>query len=63
MEIICERVQLIIGKADFFCGARFSICDAARVLYYWHVKGNMFLTGLSNLNLKDMETGYKVFRK
>jgi hypothetical protein len=41
--------------------------DAHRVLYFWHSLGNRFLTLLSNmltnLNLTDMETGYKVFRR
>ena len=58
---------IIMGKADVVYGSRFRSGEAARVLYYWHMKGNMFLTWLSNmltnLNLTDMETGYKVFRK
>ena len=58
---------IIMGKADVVYGSRFRGGEAARVLYYWHMKGNMFLTSLSNmltnLNLTDMETGYKVFRK
>ena len=58
---------IIMGKADVVYGSRFRSGEAARVLYYWHMKGNMFLTFLSNmltnLNLTDMETGYKVFRK
>ena len=56
-----------MGKADVVYGSRFKNCEAARVLYFWHMRGNMFLTFLSNmltdLNLTDMETGYKVFRK
>ena len=55
------------GKADVVYGSRFKSGDAARVLYYWHSVGNLFLTWMSNmftnLNLTDMETGYKVFRK
>jgi len=55
------------GKADIVYGSRFKSGDAARVLYFWHRVGNFFLTSLSNmftnLNLTDMETGYKVFRK
>ena len=55
------------GKADIVYGSRFKSGDAGRVLYFWHQIGNMFLTFLSNmftnLNLTDMETGYKVFRK
>jgi len=58
---------IIMGKADVVYGSRFRNGEATRVLYYWHMKGNMFLTWLSNmltnLNLTDMETGYKVFRK
>ena len=55
------------GKADIVYGSRFKSGDTTRVLYYWHQMGNLFLTGLSNmltnLNLTDMETCYKVFRK
>jgi glycosyltransferase involved in cell wall biosynthesis len=55
------------GKADVVYGSRFKSGDAVRVLYYWHRMGNVFLTWLSNmftnLNLTDMETCYKVFRK
>ena len=55
------------GKADVVYGSRFKSGDSTRVLYFWHKIGNLFLTGLSNmltnLNLTDMETGYKVFRK
>ena len=55
------------GKADVVYGSRFKSGAEARVLYYWHRLGNSFLTWLSNiftnLNLTDMETCYKVFRK
>ena len=55
------------GKADVVYGSRFKSGDTTRVLYFWHRVGNFFLTSLSNmftnLNLTDMETGYKVFRK
>ncbi|SVB76343.1 uncharacterized protein METZ01_LOCUS229197, partial [marine metagenome] len=55
------------GKADVVYGSRFKSGDAGRVLYYWHRVGNLFLTLLSNmftnLNLTDMETCYKVFKK
>ena len=55
------------GRADIVYGSRFKSGDAARVLYFWHRLGNLLLTSLSNmftnLNLTDMETGYKVFRK
>lgn len=58
---------IIDGRADVVYGSRFKSGDAARVLYYWHRMGNFFLTWLSNmftnLNLTDMETCYKVFRK
>jgi glycosyltransferase involved in cell wall biosynthesis len=58
---------IIDGRADVVYGSRFKSGDAARVLYYWHRMGNFLLTWLSNmftnLNLTDMETCYKVFRK
>lgn len=55
------------GHADVVFGSRFIGGDAHRVLYYWHFVGNRALTTLSNmmtnLNLTDMETGYKAFRR
>jgi glycosyltransferase involved in cell wall biosynthesis len=58
---------LLAGDADVVFGSRFMGGDAHRVLYFWHSLGNRFLTLLSNmltnLNLTDMETGYKVFRR
>lgn len=58
---------LLSNKADVVFGTRFAGSDAHRVLYFWHYVGNQFLTILSNmfsnLNLTDMETGYKVFRR
>jgi glycosyltransferase involved in cell wall biosynthesis len=58
---------LIDGKADVVFGSRFLTDRAHRVLYYWHSVGNRTLTTLSNmftdLNLSDMETCYKVFRR
>jgi glycosyltransferase involved in cell wall biosynthesis len=58
---------ILDGKADVVFGSRFLGGDARRVLYYWHRVGNGFLTLLSNiftnLNLTDMETCYKVFRR
>ena len=58
---------IVEGYADVVYGSRFRSGDAARVLYYWHRLGNIFLTTLSNmctnLNLTDMETCYKVFRR
>ena len=60
-------VPLIEDKADVVLGSRFLSTGAHRVLYFWHSLGNRFLTFLSNiftdLNLTDMETCYKVFRK
>lgn len=54
-------------KADVVFGSRFMGSDAHRVLYFWHMMGNQFLTLvtniLTNLNLTDMETCYKVFTK
>ena len=56
---------ILDGKADVVYGSRF-LGGPHRVLYFWHFAGNQFLTLLSNittnLNLTDMETGYKVFR-
>lgn len=55
------------GKADVVYGSRFIGAEPHRVLYFWHRMGNGFLTLLSNmltnLNLTDMETCYKVFRR
>ncbi len=57
---------ILDGRADVVYGSRF-LGTPRRVLMYWHTLGNKFLTFLSNLctdlNLTDMETGYKVFRK
>jgi glycosyltransferase involved in cell wall biosynthesis len=57
---------IIEGKADVVYGSRF-IGDSHRVLYFWHMIANKVLTMasnmFSNLNLTDMETCYKVFRK
>jgi dolichol-phosphate mannosyltransferase len=55
------------GDADVVLGSRFTSTGYHRVLYFWHSVGNRFLTLLSNmltdLNLTDMETCYKVFRR
>ncbi len=55
------------GNADAVYGSRFITTHEHRVLYFWHSLGNTFLTLLSNmmtdLNLTDMETCYKVFRR
>jgi len=57
---------ILLGKADVVYGSRFSGGETHRVLFFWHYVGNRFLTLLSNmvtdLNLTDMETCYKVFR-
>ena len=56
---------ILDDKADVVFGSRFG-GESHRVLFFWHFVGNRFLTTLSNmftnLNLSDMETGYKVFR-
>jgi glycosyltransferase involved in cell wall biosynthesis len=58
---------ILDGKADVVFGSRFIGSQAHRVLYFWHSVGNAFLTCLSNmftnLNLSDMETCYKAFRR
>ena len=58
---------IIENKADVVYGSRFRSDQETRVLYFWHRVANGLLTLLSNmftnLNLTDMETGYKVFRK
>jgi len=58
---------IINGKADVVFGSRFEGAGAHRVLYYWHSLGNIVLTLLSNMctniNLTDMETGFKAFRR
>ena len=54
-------------RADVVYGSRFMGGNPHRILFYWHSVGNRFLTGLSNiftnLNLTDMETCYKLFRR
>lgn len=58
---------ILNNQADVVFGSRFLGGGPHRVLYYWHAVGNGFLTMLSNmatnLNLSDMETCYKVFRR
>jgi glycosyltransferase involved in cell wall biosynthesis len=58
---------ILDGHADVVFGSRFMGGRPHRVLYYWHSVGNKFLTTFSNmftnLNLTDMETCYKVFRR
>lgn len=57
---------LVSGVADCVYGSRFQGEQAKRVLLFWHYMGNRFLTFLSNMltnvNITDMETGYKAFR-
>ncbi len=58
---------LIEGRADVVYGSRFLGGRPHRVLYFWHSAGNRFLTllsnSLTNINLSDMETCYKIFRR
>jgi dolichol-phosphate mannosyltransferase len=67
MDLKKLLIPLRNGDADVVLGSRFLSSDFRRVLYFWHSVGNRFLTTLSNmltdLNLSDMETCYKVFRR
>ena len=72
MEYDPEDYKKVLGpilanRADVVYGSRFLTGDPKRVLYIWHLLGNVFLTPLSNvltgLTFTDMETGYKAFRK
>ena len=58
---------IIDGNADVVYGSRFIGSEEKRILFFWHTIANKFLTLLSNmftnLNLTDMETCYKVFKK
>ena len=67
MEYYRLLAPILSGKADVVFGSRFIGSGAHRVLYFWHSVGNRFLTLCSNmatdLNLTDMETCYKVFRR
>ena len=63
-----QLIQPIVeGVADVVYGSRLVAQGPHRVLYYWHSVANRFLTGLSNmftdLNLTDVETCYKIFRR
>jgi SAM-dependent methyltransferase len=66
-ELADLLVPLLEGDADVVFGSRFLTTEARRVLYFWHSLGNKLLTLYSNmatnLNLTDMETCYKVFRR
>jgi glycosyltransferase involved in cell wall biosynthesis len=65
-EIPLVILPIINEQADVVYGSRFLVRRATRVLYYYHYLGNRFLTSLSNvmtnLNMTDIETGYKAFR-
>jgi len=58
---------ILAGHADVVFGSRFAGGGAHRVLFFWHMVANRFLTLLSNaatdLNLSDMESGFKMFRR
>ena len=58
---------ILSDEADVILGSRFASTGTHRVLYFWHSLGNKWLTLLSNmftdLNLTDMECGYKIFRR
>jgi glycosyltransferase involved in cell wall biosynthesis len=58
---------ILDGQADVVFGSRFMGAEAHRVVYFWHMVGNKLLTLLSNMatniNVTDMETCYKVFRR
>ena len=60
-------MPILTNRADVVFGSRFLGAGMHRVLYFWHSVGNQFLTLMSNmftnLNLTDMETCYKVFRR
>ncbi len=71
LEYNPEEIKLLLqpildGYADVVYGSRFMSNKPHRVLFFWHMVGNKLLTLLSNmftnLNLTDMETGYKMFR-
>jgi len=65
-EIPVVVQPILEGHADVVYGSRFLVRKEARVLYYYHYLGNRLLTTLSNvltnLNMTDIETGYKAFR-
>lgn len=65
-EIVDVITPIVDGVADVVYGSRFLVKKAARVLYFYHYLANKLLTLISNLltniNLSDVETGYKAFR-
>ena len=66
-ELALLMKPIVENNADVVYGSRFAGSGPHRVLYFWHMVGNRFLTLLSNmftnLNLTDMETCYKMFRR
>ena len=64
-EYLHLMAPILDGKADVVYGSRF-LGGPHRVLFFWHAVGNRIITSLSNmmtdLNLSDMETGYKIFK-
>jgi hypothetical protein len=67
LVFLISFIGLGINQADIVYGSRFKGNRPHRVLYFWHRMGNGLLTFMSNmftnLNLTDMETGYKAFRR
>ncbi len=65
-DIQCVIQPILEGHADVVYGSRFLVRKAARVLYFYHFLANKLLTTfsntLTNLNMTDIETGYKAFR-
>ncbi len=65
-EIPAVLAPILEGRADVVYGSRFLVRKESRVLYFYHYLANKFLTFLSNLltnlNMTDIETGYKAFR-
>ena len=65
-EIVDVVTPIVNGMADVVYGSRFLVKKASRVLYYYHYLANKLLTSMSNLltniNMSDVETGYKAFR-
>jgi glycosyltransferase involved in cell wall biosynthesis len=66
-EYVLLMQPILEGKADVVYGSRFMGSGPHRAVYFWHMVGNKFLTMLSNMfsniNLTDMETCYKMFKK
>ena len=65
-EVVHVVQPILENKADVVYGSRFMVRRAARVLYFYHYLANRLLTTfsnvLTNLNMSDVETGYKAFR-